>query len=163
MNTSTVLAGPVTVRVSRQFAVSPERIFAAWFRPECFASFLLTADAAPVVRAQFDPRVGGRFAVAARRNDAIVEVRGEYIEIERPERLVFSLTASGQERAQDCVTVELAALGSGCLLVLLHEMDLQRSADRARVQLAWNAALQRLADVEAGGCRIEVRPVVLSS
>jgi uncharacterized protein YndB with AHSA1/START domain len=146
VNASTVLAGPVTVRVSRQFAVSPERVFAAWFRPECFASFLFSAGAASVLRAQFDPRIGGRFFVAARRDDAIHELRGEYIEIERAERLVFSLTACGQERAPDCVTVELAAIGSGCLLVLLHEMDLQRSADRARVQLAWNAALQRLAD-----------------
>jgi uncharacterized protein YndB with AHSA1/START domain len=138
----------VTVRVSRQFALSPERVFDAWLQPACFASFLLCAEAAPAVRAQFDPRVGGRFLVAVRRNDAIVELRGEYLEIERPERLVFALAAAGQERVADCVTIELAALGDGCLLVLLHEMDLQRSSDRARVQLAWSAALQRFASLE---------------
>lgn len=148
MNTSNVVTGAVTVRVSRQFALSPARVFDAWFQPACFASFLLAAEAVPVVRGQFDPRAGGQFLVAACRNDAIVELRGEYLEIERPERLVFSLTAPGQERASDCVTVELAALGGGCLLVLLHEMDLQRSADRARVQLAWDAALRELASLE---------------
>lgn len=149
MNHSNVVTGPVTVRVSRQFASPPARIFDAWFQPACLASFLVAAETAPVLRAQFDPRVGGSFLVAARRDDAALELRGEYLEIQRPERLVFSLRASGQERAEDCVTVELAALGGGCLLVLLHEMDLQRSADRARVQLAWNAALQRLASAES--------------
>lgn len=148
VNTSSGVTGAVTVRVSRQFALPPARVFDAWFQPACFASFLLAAEAAPALRAQFDPRLGGRFLVAARRTDATVELQGEYLEIERPERLVFSLTESGHERGAGCVTVELAALGSGCLLVLLHEMDLQRSADRGRVQLAWTAALQQLADLE---------------
>jgi uncharacterized protein YndB with AHSA1/START domain len=145
VNASNVVTGPVTVRVSRQFAASPARVFDAWFQPACLASFLCAAEVAPVLRGEFDPRPGGGFLVATRRDDATLELRGEYLEIQRPERLVFSLRASGQERAEDCVTLELAALGSGCLLVLLHEMDLQRSADRGRVQLAWNAALQRLA------------------
>lgn len=147
MNASNVVTGPVTVRVSREFAASPACVFDAWFQPACLASFLLATEAAPVLRGQFDPRVGGRFLVVARRDGAALELRGEYLAIERPERLVFSLRASEQERAEDCVTIELAPLGSGCLLVLLHEMGLQRSADRARVQLAWNAALQRLASV----------------
>jgi uncharacterized protein YndB with AHSA1/START domain len=148
MTTSTVLTRPITVRTSRQFRVSAERLFDAWFQSACFASFLLAVVSAPLVRADFDRRIGGRFLVAARRNDATVELRGEYIEIDRPERLVFSLAGADAGCGHGCVTVELAALGRGCLLVLLHEMDLQGAPDRARVQLAWNAALSRLADME---------------
>jgi uncharacterized protein YndB with AHSA1/START domain len=142
---SAVVAAPVSVRMSRRFSVSPEQLFDAWFQPACFASFLLADAAARVVRAHFDPRVGGRFLVVARRPDATVELRGRYVEIARPERLVFSLTTARDGRAQDYVTVELAALGRGCLLALLHEMDLERAHDRWRVQLGWNAALCQLA------------------
>lgn len=145
MNALTVMAGPISVRISRQFSVSPERLFDVWFQPGLFASFLLADVATPVSRAYFEPRVGGRFLVAAQRDDRIVELRGEYLEIDRPDRLVFSLIPSGDERAPDCVTVELAELGRGSLLVLLHEMDLQWASERARVQFAWNAALGRLA------------------
>jgi len=149
VTTSTVVTGPITVRMSRQFNASPERLFDAWLQPACFATFLL-ADAADgqVLRAHVEPRVGGRFLVAARRDGAAVELRGEYLEIERPERLVFSLAGLDDRCAQDCVTVELAELGRGCLLVLLHEMELQRAPARVRMQLAWDATLLRLADSE---------------
>jgi uncharacterized protein YndB with AHSA1/START domain len=145
VSTSTVVTGPITVRMSRQFSASPERVFDAWFQPACFAAFLLGDAAGPILRAQCEPRVGGRFLVAVRRNGETVELRGEYLEIDRPERLVFSLMELDDGCAQDCVTIELATLGDGCLLVLLHDMELQRAADRARVQLAWNTTLRQLA------------------
>jgi uncharacterized protein YndB with AHSA1/START domain len=149
VNASDVVAGPVTVRVSRQFASSPARIFDAWFQPACLASYLSAGAAPDILRAHFEPRVGGRFLLAVRGEaDASLELRGEYLEIERPERLVFAIAADDDRSSRHCVTVELASLGGGCLVALLHEMDMRYAADRPRVQRAWAAALRRLADLE---------------
>jgi uncharacterized protein YndB with AHSA1/START domain len=110
---------PVSVRLSRQFSVSAARLFDAWLEPGWLSAFL---SGGALVRACI----------------------GEYLEIDRPQRLVFTLTGTGDDDSPDYVTIELAPLGRACLLVLLHEMGLHRTPDRARIQRAWNSALDQL-------------------
>jgi uncharacterized protein YndB with AHSA1/START domain len=103
----------VTVRVSREFAVPSERLFTAW------------AD--PAARECFLPIVCGSGAEVL------------CVEIEPPHRLTFDVHAEGG--LFDRVTVELAPLERGTLLVLIHETGIHRAPDRASLEAAWNASL----------------------
>jgi uncharacterized protein YndB with AHSA1/START domain len=105
----------VTVRVSREFGVPPERLFAAWL----------------------DPRIRERFLPIACGNGAQVC----YVEIDRPHRLTFEVHLGGHASSHDYVTVELAPLERGALLVLIHETGVHRAPDRAGLEAAWNASL----------------------
>jgi len=97
------------------------------------------------VRAEIDARIGGRFRFVRRENGTEVRRTGEYISIDRPHLLVFSLSDSTRTPTDDRVVIELASVGLGSLLVLTHEMGLERYAERHRVESEWRRRLGMLA------------------
>ena len=81
---------PVTVRVTRRFSASPERVFDAWLDPAKARTFLFATKTGEMVKAETDPRVGGRFTFTDRRDGVDVDHMGEYLTIDRPRKLVFT-------------------------------------------------------------------------
>ena len=80
-----------SVRISRQVSAAPERIFDAWLSAENARIFLFAGRSRGAVSSESDPRVGGRFRIVRHSGGEHVEYSGEYLEIDRPYRLVFSL------------------------------------------------------------------------
>jgi uncharacterized protein YndB with AHSA1/START domain len=79
------------VVVAKAFAASPERVFDAFLDLEVARRFLFATASGEMITAQIDARVGGQFSFIERRPDmGAVRHVGEYLEIERPGRLVFT-------------------------------------------------------------------------
>lgn len=135
----------VTVRVTRQLSAPIECVFDAWLDPVTAGSFLFATDAGEVVRAEIDACVGGRFSFVRRENGAEVQRAGEYLSIDRPQLLVFSLGDNARGSRDDRVIIELASVGLGSLIVLTHEMGFQKYAERQRVESEWRRRLGMLA------------------
>jgi uncharacterized protein YndB with AHSA1/START domain len=135
----------VTVRVSRQFSAPIECVFDAWLDPVTAGSFLFATDAGEVVRAEIDARIGGPFTFVRRENGTEVRRAGAYISIERPHLLAFSLSDNMHTSTDDRVIIELASVGRESILVLTHEMGLERYAERQRVESEWRRRLSKLA------------------
>ena len=135
----------VTVRVSRQFSATIDCVFETWLDPVTAGSFLFATAAGEVVRAEIDARVGGRFRFVRRENGTEVRRTGEYISIDRPHLLAFSLSDNTRTPTDDRVIIEFASVGPGSLLVLTHEMGLEKYAERHRVESEWNRRLGMLA------------------
>ena len=105
---SDALGPPLVVR--RTLPAPPERVFEAWLRPESMARWLSPfADAAATV----DPRVGGAFRVVMRGLGQEIEHTGEYREIDRPHRLVFTWASPYTGSSPSLVTVELVSVPPG--------------------------------------------------
>lgn len=138
-------ARAVTARVSRQLSMPIECLFDAWLDPVTAGSFLFAAEAGEVVRAEIDARPGGRFRFVRRESGTEVQRAGEYISIDRPHLLTFSLSDDARAPADDRVIIELASLGLGSLIVLTHEMGLERYAERRLVESEWRRRLSMLA------------------
>ena len=134
----------VTVRVSRQFSGPIQCVFDAWLDPVTAGSFLFATDAGEVVRAEIDARIGGRFRFVRRENGTEVRRSGEFISIDRPHLLAFSLSDNTRTPTDDRVIIELASVGLGSLLVLTHEMGLERYTERRRVESEWRRRLGML-------------------
>ncbi len=111
----------ITVTVSRRFKASPERVFDAWLDPQKARQFLFTAGSQYVVRAEIDARVGGSFLFVARRDGKDVDHIEEYLEIDRPRRLVFTLFVPTFLSEKHRVAIDIVPLESGCELTLTHE------------------------------------------
>jgi len=111
-----------SLTVSRRFGASPERVFDAWLDPARARRFLFTTAESEVVVCEIDARVGGRFNIIDRREgqDDIVHV-GEYLEIDRPRRLVFTFGVPQFDPTMTRVTLDIRPDGAGCELLLTHD------------------------------------------
>jgi uncharacterized protein YndB with AHSA1/START domain len=112
---------PAAIRITRRFSAPPERVFDAFLEPEVAGRWLFATALRPMTDVEIDARVGGSFRFAERRDDEIIEHRGEYVEIVPHRRLVFTLSMADRPRAITRVTVEITPRKTGCELALTHE------------------------------------------
>jgi uncharacterized protein YndB with AHSA1/START domain len=109
--------------VTRRFDASAERVFDAWLEPATARRWLFSGEGGEMVRAEVDARVGGRFTFTDRRDGQDVEHVGEYLEIVRPTRLVFTFAVPLYSEQYDLVKIDIRRLDKGCELTLTNEMS----------------------------------------
>jgi len=134
----------ISIRATRRFAASPERVFDAWLDVARARRFMFAVSPASMVRAEIDARVGGRFLFVDGRDGEEVEHVGEYLEIDRPRRLVFLFGVPAASPDMDRVTIEIEPHESGCELTLTHEMAERWAEYRDRTESGWAAMLEAL-------------------
>lgn len=134
----------IRLRVARRFRAPAERVFDAWLDAEWARRWLFATPAGEIVRAELDPRVGGRYLFVDRRYGEDVEHAGEYLEIDRPRRLVFTFGLPRESPDFDRVTVEIVPVEDGCELTLTHDMDARWAEHRGRAEEGWAALLEGL-------------------
>ena len=120
-----------TVRVTHRFTATAERVFDAWLDPAKARQFLFATPAGQMVVAETDPRVGGTFTFTDRRDGEDVAHTGEYLEIDRPRRLVFTFMVPKYSSLSTRVVIEIKPLDTGCELTLTHEGILPEYKDRS--------------------------------
>jgi uncharacterized protein YndB with AHSA1/START domain len=133
----------VAVHLTRRFDVSPERLFDAWLDPNIASRWLFTAPNSEANETEIDARVGGRWRISDRRGGAAYVGHGEYLEIDRPRRLVFTFGMPRFSPVFNRITVEIAADGAGSILILTHEDVPER--DRAGLGMGWSDMFDALA------------------
>jgi len=137
-------ASPVVVRVTRRFAASAERVFDAFLDPEKARRFLFATPTGQMVTVEIDARVGGSFYIVERRDGQDAEHYGEYLEIDRPRRLVFSFAVEKGAKG-DRVSIDIVPLETGCELTLTHEMSPEWAEWAEKTREGWTGIVQGLA------------------
>ena len=139
----------------RRIAARPSIVFEALITPEGIAQWW-GPDDGPVLIAETDVRVGGRFRVRFRMRDGSEhESSGEYLEIRRPERLVMSWRwLCGEEDPNESrVQIDLRPIAGGTELTLTHSALFSEETRRSHEQ-GWSGALDKLVhhfqEIEAG-------------
>jgi uncharacterized protein YndB with AHSA1/START domain len=111
-----------TVVVTHRYAASAERVFDAFLDVETARRFMFTTSEGEIIVAEIDARVRGRFEFIDRRPD-MGQIRhvGEYLEIDRPRRLVFTFSVPQFDPRVTTVTIEIRPQGTGCELTLKED------------------------------------------
>ncbi|WP_238420680.1 SRPBCC domain-containing protein [Gordonia sp. 'Campus'] len=102
-------------RLTHTFRAAPEQVFDAWTTPTLFATWWGgSAIEVPIDSVSLDARAGGTWTATMILGENMPEFhwRGEYLEVERPSRLVLTMTDEpGAER--EVLTAEFAAVDGG--------------------------------------------------
>ncbi|HKF28379.1 MAG TPA: SRPBCC domain-containing protein [Candidatus Binataceae bacterium] len=137
-----------TLTLVRRIKARPSIVFEALTTPEGIAGWW-GPDAGPVLFAKTDVRVGGCFRVRFRMLDGSEhESAGEYLEVEKPKRLVMSWqwTAGGEPYEAGNLSrlaFELEPIDSGTELTLTHT-QLKTEASRISHEQGWAGAIDKL-------------------
>lgn len=132
------------VVVRKAYRQSAERVFDAWLDVDLAREFLFATQGGEMIRAEVDPRVGGRFIFVDRRNEGDAAHYGVFKEIDRPRRLVFSFSVEMYEVNAAKVIVEIAPLATGCQLTLTQEMPPEYAEYKERSEKGWAMILESL-------------------
>ena len=132
-----------SLTIVRRLKAPPARVYAAWTRPELMARWW-GPDAGPVLSAESDPRVGGRFRVVFQTLDGEThDCRGEYQEVEPDRKLVFTWEWVTAPEQRSLVTIRLRPIEDGTELTLTHAQFFDET-ERDAHQNGWSPALDKL-------------------
>jgi uncharacterized protein YndB with AHSA1/START domain len=130
----------------RRVAARPSIVFDALTTPEGIACWW-GPDDGPVLIAETDARVGGRFRVRFRTLDGDEhETSGHYLEVRRPERLVMSWRWLGgqEDPGESRVEIDLRSIPEGTELTCTHSALFNEETRRSH-ENGWCGALDKLA------------------
>jgi uncharacterized protein YndB with AHSA1/START domain len=131
------------VEVETRIAANPETVFDFFIEPDRMIQWMGRS-------AELDPRPGGRFYCDINA-DAIAS--GEYVELERPNRVVFTWGWNGEDSVtppgSSRVEVLLLADGDGTLVRLTHH-DLPSAESAEKHGHGWRHYLDRLTSAASG-------------
>jgi uncharacterized protein YndB with AHSA1/START domain len=114
---------PVTPDIvcTRHFEASCDKVFGAWINPSILNKWLFTTATSELHRAEFEPWAGGNWTVVDRRESEYFAATGQYLQIDRPHRLVFTFGMLQLSAEFVHVGVDLVRAGAGSELTLRHE------------------------------------------
>jgi uncharacterized protein YndB with AHSA1/START domain len=141
------LQDSVRVRATHRFDASAERVYDAFLDSSLASKFLFATPTGQIVSCEIDPRVGGTFTIVDRRNEEDVVHTGKYLALERPRRIVFTLSVEKYSSSEDTVTIDIAALAKGCELTLTHETISKDAQAVERTREGWTAILDVAAEL----------------
>ena len=136
----------IAIRLRRRFASPRERVFRAWTEPEALKRWWCPPGWTPA-EIEVDLRVGGAYRIGMRRIDGgtPVYVRGRFLEVRAPEKLVYTWRWDGafEDLPETLITVEFLNVAGATEVVLQHEgfPDLTL---RQQHRSGWIAACDRM-------------------
>lgn len=105
-----------SLRIVRHFNVASEVVFDAFTKPETMRIWW-TDD----TTFDIDLRVGGRWTIIRKEGNSTYTMTGEYLEVERPHRLRFTISMPQFSPNSDIVTIEIIPDGEGgCEMIFVQ-------------------------------------------
>ena len=147
MSTETSSADSTSLRLERTYDATADEVFDAWTNPDVLRRWWVVDPAWRTSVADVDLRPGGRYRLSMEdpASGTTHTVGGEYLEVERPERLVYTWQWEDAGDAAHVSTVAVRFIGDGeRTTVVLEHTGLESPESRDRHEHGWKACLESL-------------------
>lgn len=138
------MTAPAEVRVEKRFHHPRERVFDAFLDPARVGKWLFHTPDGVMEQSVYEPLVGGSFALFERRGADLARHFGRFVEIDRPDRIVFDFWVDETPEEPTRVTVTFAGDDDGCVVVLSHDLAPAWAAYADRSAAGWTMILDSL-------------------
>lgn len=132
--------------VSKTIKAPIDKVFDAWLNPETLSQFMLPMPGMPNPKTECDPKEGGKFAIYMQVGEEVVPHTGEYLLIQRPDKLVFSWKSPCSVDGSE-VTINLNAVSSVITDVELVHIKFIDEATRSDHEGGWGNILEKLNEI----------------
>lgn len=112
------------LRIVRQFEVAPDIVFDALTSPEAMRAWL-TDDTV----FEIDLRVGGSWTITRKEGDMVLEMTGEYLEIEKPNWLKYTIGMPQFSPNRDIVAIRITPDEKGGSMVVFEQTGVDIAAE----------------------------------
>ncbi|HBS26486.1 MAG TPA: SRPBCC domain-containing protein [Gammaproteobacteria bacterium] len=136
----------LTVKLNKTIHAPIETVFDAWLDPKLLARFILPAPGMPEPKVENDPQEGGKFVIIMEVGDDKIPHSGEYLEVNRPERLVFTW-ASPCSIDDSTVTLEFSAIDQSTTEIKLTHIRFIDEETRSDHEGGWSNILDKLDEI----------------
>ena len=136
------------ITVTRVFDAPRERVWKEWTEPERFADWFGGPDSeVPLSTVAMDVRPGGTWKATMYAGSGRHEIlwKGEYREVDAPERLVFTVTDRSDDK-YEVVSVVLTDLGDGRTEMFFEQRGHLTPEQYQRTERGWGGFFDRMAE-----------------
>ncbi len=139
--------GSSEIVISWTFEAPREDVWREWTEPERFADWY-GGDTAeiPLETVAMDVRPGGRWSLVMNAARGAIYWDGEFLEVEEPERLVFTITDEPDQDEYAVCTVVLTDSGDGRTDMLFTQIGPMPPEQIEPAKKGWSGFFERLAE-----------------
>lgn len=135
----------LSVTIQKTVQAPIEKVFDAWLDPKILSKFIIPMKGMPEPEVENDPRVGGKFSIIMKAGEESLPHSGEYLTINRPNRLVFTwISHSSIEGSK--VTLDFTKLDNSNTEVNLTHVKFVDEQARNDHEGGWTSILETLND-----------------
>ena len=136
----------LTLTVSKTIHAPIENVFDAWLDPEMLKQFILPMPGMPQPEVDNDPQQGGSFTIIMHVGEDKIPHSGQYLEVSRPNRLVFSWLSPFSIDGST-VTIDFSEIDDGTTNVQLTHVKFIDEETRSDHEGGWTNILETLNDI----------------
>ena len=103
------------LQIVRKFDVAPDVVFDAFTKPEAMRVWWTEQTTFAI-----DLRVGGRWTITRTEGETVYVMTGEYLDIERPLRLKYTIAMPQFSPNSDTIAIEIKPDQGGCVVTFVH-------------------------------------------
>ena len=136
----------LTLTVSKTIHAPIENVFDAWLDPEMLKQLILPMPGMPQPEVDNDPQQGGSFTIIMHVGEDKIPHSGQYLEVSRPNRLVFSWLSPFSIDGST-VTIDFSEIDDGTTNVQLTHVKFIDEEARSDHESGWTNILETLNDI----------------
>ncbi|MEJ2155750.1 MAG: SRPBCC family protein [Desulfobacteraceae bacterium] len=124
-----------------------EKVFDAWLDPKIMSKFMMGMPDMPDSDVENDPREGGGFTITMHYRGEELPHTGKYLEISRPDKMVFTWISHHSRADNSIVTLKFAKVDENTTNVSLVHVRFIDEEARSAHEGGWGCILDKLDEI----------------